>query len=237
MRLSKFRNDRGEIWLNVASSHYAVAGFVNLDNHVMMLALDYPIFIPFIPQRNKNLLEAYRSARNEGLFARHDCRKPLPLPDLSVDHILCSHFLEHVYPDEAVEILKDFRRVLKPGATMHVIVPDLKAIIRRYLERESNGLTTAADDFIRESLLSTTSRGSLKFRLLEFFGSFGLQHRWMYTYDSMKARIEEIGFSILDTNETPSLSYRKDDDSVHVVAKKTAPEKDNGQRADRQRNP
>jgi hypothetical protein len=111
MRLDEMRNDRGEIWLNIASSHYAVANFVNLDNHISMLALDYPILVHFMPRKYRQTLEAYRKARTEAPFARHDCRKRLPLPDSSVDHILCSHFLEHVYPNEAAAILEDFHRL------------------------------------------------------------------------------------------------------------------------------
>jgi SAM-dependent methyltransferase len=220
MRLDKLRNDKGEIWLNVASSHYALVGFINLDNHVFLYALDYPVLLPFIPRKNKDLLEVYRQARNKAALVRHDCRKRLPVPDASVDHILCSHFLEHVYPDEAVEILGDFKRALKPGATMHIIVPDLEAQIDAYIERRRGGSETAADDFVRESLLSTPSRASLRFRALELAGGFGLAHHWMYDRDSLRLRIEKLGFQIVEGNDTPSGGFRKDDDSVHVVAKR-----------------
>jgi SAM-dependent methyltransferase len=220
MRLNELRNDRGEIWLNVASSHYPVEGFINLDNHAMMFALDFPILVPFVPSKNKDLLDAYRAARNKGRFVRHDCRKPLPVPDSSIDHILCSHFLEHVYPDEAVAILTDFRRALKPGATMHIIVPDLEAQIHSYLDRRRAGSPAAADDFVRESLLSSPQRGSLKYRILEFLGGFGLQHRWMYDQVSIASRIKELNFLVLDRNDTPSKTVRANDGSVHIVAQK-----------------
>jgi hypothetical protein len=220
MRLDELRNEGGQIWLNVASSHHPVEGFVNLDNHAMMLVLDFPILVPFVPSKNKDLLAAYRMARQKGRFIRHDCRKPLPVPDASVDHILCSHFLEHVYPDEALGILADFRRALKPGATMHIIVPDLKAQVHSYLDRSRAGSPTAADDFMQETLLSSPRRGSLKYRVLEFLGGFGLQHRWMYDHVSMVHRIKELDFLVLDRNDTPSRAVRTNDGSVHVVARK-----------------
>lgn len=220
MRLENFCNDQGELWLNVASSHYPVDGFVNLDNHIMMIALDHPYLLPFIPRRNKDLLDAYRQAREKGVFVRHDCRRKLPVPDGRVDHILCSHFLEHVFPDEGQAILADFKRALKPGATMHIIVPDIELLTRRYLDACNAGSVSAADELIADSLLSKHNRGTWRYRVMEFAGGFGLGHRWMYDHNSMRARIESLGFEILDGNETPSRAFREGDESVHVVARK-----------------
>ncbi|MGX1308053.1 SAM-dependent methyltransferase [Amorphus suaedae] len=220
MSLQNLKNDEGQLWLNVASSHYPIDGFVNLDNHVMMIALDRPYLLPFIPRRNKNLLEAYREARAKGVFVRHDCRQKLPVPDSTVDHILCSHFLEHVFPDEGRAILADFKRALKPGATMHIIVPDLEVLARRYVEQCDAGSPTAADEMIERSLLSKPDRGSWQYRAMEFSGGFGLGHRWMYDQNSMRARIVALGFEMLEGNDTPSRAFRQGDDSVHVVARK-----------------
>ena len=220
MRLENYKNDQGELWLNVASSSYPVEGFVNLDNHILMIALDHPYLLPLIPRRNKDMLDRYRDARAKGVFVRHDCRKKLPVPDATVDHILCSHFLEHVFPDEGQAILADFKRALKPGATMHIIVPDIEILARRYIEQCDAGSPTAADDLIQQSLLSKRDRGSWRFRVLEFSGGFGLGHRWMYDRNSMRARIEAQGFEMLEGNDTPSRAFREGDDSVHVVARK-----------------
>lgn len=220
MQLDKMRNSHGEIWLNVASSHYPVDGFLNLDNHVFLTALERPFLLPFVPGRNKVLLDSYREARAKGPFLRHDCRKPLPVPDATVDHILCSHFLEHVFPNEGRAILADFKRALKPGATMHIIVPDLEVFAREYVARCDEGSADAADAFVEKSLLSTPTRGSWRFRALELAGGFGLAHRWMYDARSMRSRIEDLDFEILETNETPSRSFREGDDSVHIVARK-----------------
>lgn len=220
MRLDKLRNERGSIWLNVAASHYPLDGFVNLDNHIFLSALKLSVLQLFIPDKNKALLNKYRQAVQQGAYVRHDCRKPLPVPDESVDHILCSHFLEHVYPDEALSILRDFGRALKPGATLHVIVPDLERQINAYLRAKRDGAITAADDLIDSTLLSTHTRGSLRYRVLEAFGGFGLQHRWMYDSDSASIRIKQLGFEVLPINTTPSSLFRKGDDSIHIVARK-----------------
>ncbi|MEM7211596.1 MAG: class I SAM-dependent methyltransferase [Pseudomonadota bacterium] len=221
MKIDDLRNSQGKIWLNVASSSYPIEDFANLDNHIFPTLLAYPFLLPLVPKRNQNLLEKYRAATQKAKMHRHDCRKPLPLAAGTVDHILCSHFLEHVFPDEATAILGDFRRVLKPGGTAHIIVPDIAVQIDQY-NAERGTDANAADNFLRGSLLSKEHRGSLKYRIMEFGGGFGLQHRWMYDQASMEAKVSGVGFELLELNETPSCDWRKGDGvSVHVVARKT----------------
>lgn len=218
-----WQNSQGKIWLNVASSIYVVDDFVNLDNHALLALLPVYSFVKrIIPTRYRSIIEAYQAATCKARLIRHNCCKRLPLPDNSVDHILCSHFLEHVYPTQAECILKDFRRVLKPGATLHVIVPNLKEQALRYLRNAEEGRVEAADEFIAETVLSRQTEGSLRYRLLEFIGGFGLQHRWMYDDLSMTGKLSHAGLTILDCNDTPSRSYRLGDGSVHIVASKQA---------------
>lgn len=217
----QFRNSSNEVWLNVASSVYVLDDFVNLDNHVFLRLLKaYPFIKGLLPAKYHGVIEEYRAAKDKATLVRHDCRKSIPLPDGTVDHILCSHFLEHVYPIEADGILRDFFRALKEGGTLHVIVPDLKEQVERYMTTSSEGAVSAADEFIKETLLARESKGTLKYRLLEFSGGFGLQHRWMYDRNSMEEKVKSAGFSIQESNDTPSKQYRSNDGSVHIVARK-----------------
>lgn len=220
-QIESYRNDQGQLWLNVASSTYAIKDFVNLDNHVFLTLSKLPKHLTSVlPRKYQGYIQAYRDAGKVGPLLRHDCRKPLDLPDGVADHILCSHFLEHVYPDETDAILKDFHRVLKPGGTLHVIVPDISQQISAYLMQREAGDINAADKFVKETLLTTETRGTRKYRLLEALGAFGLQHRWMYDQPSIRMKVEKAGFKILDKNETPSRTFREGDDSAHVVGRK-----------------
>lgn len=219
--LEQFRNSKGWIWLNVASSIYVLEDFVNLDNHILLgLSKAYPLLKAILPGKYNTVIEQYRAAKTKAKLIKHDCRKPLPIANGVVDHILCSHFLEHVYPTEADNILHDFYRALKAGGTLHVIVPDLKEHVTQYLRRTEENIASAADELIKETLLARESKGTLKYRLLEFSGAFGLQHRWMYDYASMGAKLIQAGFEILGANDTPSKDYRQNDGSVHIVVKK-----------------
>lgn len=218
---TRLRNAAGELWLNVASSTCVEPEFVNLDNHILMSVSQLPQLVDVaFPARYRALLETYRGIRKKMHLVRHDCRKPLPLPSSTADHILCSHFLEHVHPDEALSILQDFARVLKPDGTIHIIVPDLSLQVAAYLHDRAERIPSAADDFIRKTLLSTPTRGSRTFRLLEATGQFGLIHRWMYDGDSMSRLIEYAGFKVDPDLVTPSDHVRSADGiSVHVKAR------------------
>lgn len=50
------------------------------------------------------------------------------VPDESVDAVWSSHNLEHVYAHEAVAVLGQFYRVLRPGGEVLVTLPDLQMV-------------------------------------------------------------------------------------------------------------
>lgn len=66
-----------------------------------------------------------------GVDVVHDLFElPLPFPDASFDHILCSHILEHVPhrlggspKDGLVQMVEEFHRVLRPGGILEVLAP------------------------------------------------------------------------------------------------------------------
>ncbi|MFA7677402.1 MAG: methyltransferase domain-containing protein [Candidatus Omnitrophota bacterium] len=219
-----YKNSEEKIWLNIASSHQVLENFVNIDNSLFLSASNlfrrFPLSKKLLPGKHREIIELYNRAKKKAILLRCNCKNPLPFPDGSVDHILCSHFLEHVFLCEAKKIIRNFYRVLKPEATLHIIVPDLKLQAKEYLSKSDNGEGSAADKFVKMTLLSRESKPSLKYRILEFSGSFGLQHRWMYDYLSIKEKLQESGFVVFDGNSTPSSQYRLNDGSVHVVARK-----------------
>jgi len=61
-------------------------------------------------------------------FARVDSLACLPVPDVSVDGLLCSSVLEYVSSPAAC--LAEFARVLKPGGQLLVSVPNRNSMVR-----------------------------------------------------------------------------------------------------------
>ncbi len=186
--IDKYKNSVGQIWVNVASSTKFLDDAINMDNYIFLPILNiYPQIKWLIPSKYYGKIEEYIEANKQSKVLRHDCRKPLPFPHNSIDHILCSHFLEHVYYDEMMEILKDFYQKLKAGGTVHIILPDLQKQCEEYVERIKRGDPGAADHFIEETLLSKKSRGSFKYQRV-----VGLQHHWMYDQYSIVTKVLEV---------------------------------------------
>jgi len=52
-----------------------------------------------------------------------DLREGIPFPDNSVDEVYSCHFLEHLTDDEAIEMMKEIYRVLKPKGQTHHRLP------------------------------------------------------------------------------------------------------------------
>jgi predicted SAM-dependent methyltransferase len=80
----------------------------------------------------------------------HDLSRGIPLPDESAEIVYHSHVLEHIPREEAGEFLSECFRVLQPGGTIRVAVPDLETICRIYLEKlelASAGDKAAAHDY------------------------------------------------------------------------------------------
>lgn len=66
---------------------------------------------------------------------RHDLRKPLPFGEEVFAATYSSHVLEHFNPSVGKSFLKEQFQALKPGGVCRVVVPDLEAICKLYLEK------------------------------------------------------------------------------------------------------
>lgn len=63
----------------------------------------------------------------------------LPHDDNSVDYVVLHHVLEHFGCGEAGGLIREAHRVLKPGGSLLVFVPNLRALAERWL---TGGLST-----------------------------------------------------------------------------------------------
>ena len=65
-------------------------------------------------------------------FTRHDLSKGLPYDDRVVDLIFASHVLEHFDYRAGAALVRECRRVLTPGGTIRIAVPDLGKLVALY---------------------------------------------------------------------------------------------------------
>ncbi len=89
---------------------------------------------------NVDVVDLRDYAAQQGyLFLHHDLRGGLPFATESVDLICSHHCLEHLTYDEGFELLRECRRVLKPGGRMRLSVPDTEGLLHLYLAGERAG--------------------------------------------------------------------------------------------------
>lgn len=71
---------------------------------------------------------------------RHDIRKLPMLDDDSVSVIHASHCLEYFDRIEVLQVLAEWKRVLKTGGTLRLAVPDFAALTQVYLKHQDLGM-------------------------------------------------------------------------------------------------
>lgn len=137
----------------------------------------------------------------------HDLTKEFPWPAASIDIVYTSHTLEHFSKEQGRRFLRQCHKVLKKGGIMRIVVPDLKYIVKKYL---NGGLR--ADDFTEDlGVLYWKGRDSIKNKL-SFFIRF--PHRCMYDAPSLIELLNQIGFSA--HNKKPFDSDITDINAVEV---------------------
>jgi len=67
-----------------------------------------------------------------------DASRPLPFEDGTFDVIFSGHVLEHIAWYQTVDVLKEWRRILKPGGIMEIWTPDALELCRTLVEYEVN---------------------------------------------------------------------------------------------------
>lgn len=119
-----------------------------------------------------------------------DITKGIPLPNESVEGVYTEHCLEHL-PFRTIDfVLNEFWRVLKPGGTVRIIVPDGELYLTRYTNL-LNGKTT-------ESLPYSESDGwhelySPIMSINRIFRTHG--HLFISDFDCFRQLLVKNGFS------------------------------------------
>jgi len=67
-----------------------------------------------------------------------DLRYPLNCDDNVWDGVFSEHTLEHLYPNQAMSLLKELYRTMKEGAWLRITVPDLKKYVDYYCNKQVN---------------------------------------------------------------------------------------------------
>ena len=178
-----------ETKVNIGCGTKAIPGWINIDISLNILLSKIPLLkwilfkLGLIPE------EAYRMVWPPGTI-RHDVRRGLPFKDNTVDWIYTCHFLEHVKKREAANILSECYRVLKPGGSIRIVVPDLEVLVGKYIKKDAAFFGTKEED-IADAFLK-----ALNFFPRERWQRMvpGQYHLWMYDFDSLSSMLKICGF-------------------------------------------
>lgn len=109
-----------------------------------------------------------------------DISQRLPFPDHYADEIHAIHVVEHFNRGKVVEILKEWKRVLKPGGKLAIEVPCLNKIAKWLNEPHPD------------------PRDQQRLTLIGLYGDWweggAMLHQWCYSAEEMMAVLQEVGF-------------------------------------------
>lgn len=205
------------IWkLNVGSGIVVAPGWTNIDVSLSTLVAPLPRFVQRLVHqimpassatRRDYSADEFVEILSSHRFVHHDVRYGLPVPDGSVDFIYTSHFLEHLFLDDARARLREAHRALKPGGVLRVCVPDLDHALHLFeIGRPTDGL----EFFFMGPSLSEFTR-----------------HRWMWGFHQLHAELTAAGFHTgcrrgYRVGVTPDLGIldNRPDETLYVEASK-----------------
>jgi SAM-dependent methyltransferase len=138
-----------------------------------------------------------------GVTCVRDCRTALPLPSGSARGIFTEHFLEHLdYYEEAPKFLQECRRLLRPGGTLRVIVPDGAKYLDAYCSGDLEAMRPISPfmkwDRTCNAVPLSIVREVVPFRtrmeVVNFHFRQAGEHRFSYDFETLSRLLEECGF-------------------------------------------
>ena len=110
-------------------------------------------------------------------------KKKYPFEDASIEGIFTEHCFEHISFDKVKENLKEFYRLLKPGGTVRIVVPDGQIYCDLYQERKSDKSITLPYGSNEPTAMISINR---------IFRSHG--HLFIYDFETFALLLEHAGF-------------------------------------------
>jgi len=116
--------------VNLGSALVVAPGWINVDASLNSLLAGAPALLlrllyRWFGSREYYTREEYLGILRTNRFIHHNFEYPLPFDDNSVDYVFSSHLLEHLFHEDALRLLEEIHRILKPGGWVRICVPDL----------------------------------------------------------------------------------------------------------------
>lgn len=123
-----------------------------------------------------------------GIDFECDFRDPLPFADGVATLIYTEHVLEHLEELDAMMLLRECHRVMRPGAKIRLGVPDLEIFIHAYINRDEAFFKHASGIGSPMRPLDTPAR------VINQMARMGGHHRFAWDFETLKSAFESAGF-------------------------------------------
>jgi hypothetical protein len=130
-----------------------------------------------------------------------DARELTRLPPAQFDAVYCSHNLEHYYRHHGQQVLRGFLHVMKPEGFAEIVVPDLKAVMRKVVN----------DGIELEDVLYRSAAGPITVRdviygwgkQIESSGVDFYAHKNGFSPATLRQFVQDAGFGTVIVGERP----------------------------------
>ena len=120
-----------------------------------------------------------------------DATRPFPFQDGTFDYVYSEHMIEHINWSQGLFMLKECRRVLRPGGAIRVATPDLKVLLDLYA-RPDEPRAAAYIKWITDTFLEDVKVYRPTFVINNAFENWG--HQFLYDGETMTLALREAGF-------------------------------------------
>jgi len=103
------------------------------------------------------------------------------------EEILCAHVIEHFYPQDAMNVLKDCLKILRPGGKLIVEAGCIQGQIEMYVAKHPWFINNGG---IKQFIMSIFGQDKHAWKELGW-------HHWGYTGDTMAEVMESCGYKIV----------------------------------------
>jgi predicted SAM-dependent methyltransferase len=117
-----------------------------------------------------------------GIDLATDLRQSLPFGDGTCRLIFTEHVFEHIDADFRMPVLREFLRVLRPGGTLRIVVPDCEQFVDAYIRRDLAWF---------ETVVGVTASGAEGLNRVFTMHT----HRVIDDWESLSTALWEAGFS------------------------------------------
>jgi SAM-dependent methyltransferase len=134
----------------------------------------------------------------EGVDVCWDITRPLPIPSKYAGGIFTEHCLEHIEIQDGLRVLREFFRVMRPGAYIRIIVPDAEIYLTEYAKHargEPSKMPYGTDTpYVRLSGLEGTYTPAMSVNRIFLHNYENKGHRFIYDFETMAKLLERAGF-------------------------------------------